>query len=173
MTYDSATDQLAAEGFALLLDDDGSIPSENILNGSFSLTATIDGSGNATAGTLSIGGGVLGFGPSLLEGTLAPGNSFGFQDGGGPLFEFLFTITGGELAPLFMEQGNTVGVILSGTGFGGSFNSDFDNLIGGIPGTGFAVSDVAVLIPAPGALALLVLAGVAARRRRRPCVEIA
>ncbi len=47
----------------------------------------------------------------------------------------------------------------------GNFLEDFDNLIGGLPGTGAGVADTGRLIPGPSAIALLGMA--AARRRRR------
>ena len=57
--------------------------------------------------------------------------------GGDPL-EFVFDVTGGDAAGLFGPGG---GVILSDANFGGSFAVDWDNLIGGDPGTGAGVAD--------------------------------
>jgi hypothetical protein len=163
-SYNATTDIFVAAGVALLFDDDGSTPAEDILNGSFNITAEITALGQPVGGTLTVGGDVLGFGPSLLTGSL---KAFGFQNGGGPIFEFVFTVTGGELAgPYFGGVGAQIGLILSGVGFTGSFGSNFDNLINGIPGTGSGVSDLAPL-PAPGVLSLLGAALVFGPRRRR------
>jgi MYXO-CTERM domain-containing protein len=168
VSYNAATDQFVATGFATLFDDDGSMPPQDITPaGIFTITATVDGSGNATNGTLTISGTIpgLGIGGTLLTGALT---QFGFLDGGGPVFDFLFSVTGGELADdYFQGVGTTVGVILSGvSGFNGNWGVSWNNLVNGVPGTGSAVSDTA-LIPAPATLALLALAGLAARRRRR------
>jgi MYXO-CTERM domain-containing protein len=163
VVYNANTDALSVSGFALLFDDDGMGPSEDIVAGTFNISAVIDGLGNPVSGTLSVGGNVLGFGPSLLTGTLS---DFGFPNGGGPLFEFLFTVTGGDLAaPYYGGVGAQVGVKLSAFPFNGSFAQSFDNLDAGEPGTGTAVADLAPL-PAPGVLGLLALAGLGGRRRR-------
>jgi hypothetical protein len=83
---------------------------------------------------------------TLLTGTLT---AFGFPDPGGDPLEFLFNVTGGDAAGLYASAPG--GIILSGTGFGGSFNVDFDNLIGGIQGTGSGAADVAP-VPLPAAV---------------------
>jgi len=154
---------LSANGFALSLDDDGMGPAISIAGGSFDLLASINMSGILTGGTLSIGGtiGSLGFN----SGTLLTGNltDFGFVDMGGDPFEFLFNVTGGDAASLY---GGTGGIILSGTGFAGSFANDFNNS----PFAGMA--DVASVspVPVPAAAwlfgsALIGLIGFSRRRR--------
>jgi len=171
VTYDSGLQALTASGFALELDDDGSVPAEPIAGGIFYLTATIDNAGNLVGGTgtITIGGTVasLGFNSgTLLTGTLT---AFGFPNAGSDPFEFLFDVTGGDAAALYGGGSVPGGVILSGTGFGGDFTSDFDNLNIG-PGTGIAVANVGT-VPIPAALwlfgsGLLGLTGLARRRDR-------
>ena len=163
--YDSATDQLVASGFARLFDDDGIGPAENIINGTFLLEATINEMGMSDGGTLTITGEIPGLG--IPGGTLLSANlnAFGFMAGGGPLFDFLFTVRGGSLSDEFYPVETVIGMIMSGVSFPGSFANDFDNLLNGIPGTGSAVADIG--IPAPATLALLALAALGFRRRRR------
>ena len=174
VTYDAAGDSFVATGFARELDDDGSVPPESILDGTFNLAATIDASGTLSSGSLSIGGTVASLG--FNSGTLLTGDltALGFPDAGGDPLEFLFTVTGGDAAGLYGSA--PAGVILSGTGFGGNFDSDFYNLQEGIidgvltpiPGTGTAVANVAP-VPLPAAVwlfgtGLLALVGVSRRR---------
>ncbi|MGH0037745.1 MAG: PEP-CTERM sorting domain-containing protein [Myxococcota bacterium] len=166
VSYDAATDTLSLDGFALELDDDGVGTALPITSGSFDLVATIDGAGNLSAGSLTIGGTVPDIGANsgtLLIGTL---DSFGFPDAGGDPIELTFSITGGDLAPLY--GAGPGGIIVGDSGFGGSFASDWDNLIASTPGTGFGVADVAP-VPEPGTLSLLgaSLAGIAWLGRRR------
>ena len=166
VTYDADTDSFSASGFALELDDDGSVPAEAISGGTFDLSAIIDDAGALVGGSLTIGGTVasLGFNSgTLLTGTLT---AFGFPDAGGDPLEFLFDVTGGDLAPLYGSLPG--GVILSFTDFTGDFTADFDNLINGDPGTGSAVANVAP-VPVPAAVwlfgsGLLGLAGLGRRR---------
>jgi MYXO-CTERM domain-containing protein len=164
LTYDAAADAFVAQGFALTYDDGGG-PAQAILNGSFLVTATIDATGAASAGTLAIGGDMSGFGPSLLTATLV---DFGFVDGGGSVLEFLFQVDGGDLAPAFaLAGGGLIGVIMgTGIAYGGDWSIDYDNLIAGQAGTGSAVSDTAP-IPAPGGIGLLALAGLGGALGRR------
>ena len=161
VSYSADTDTLTASGFALELDDDGSVPPEGILNGTFNLNATIDAAGSLSGGSLTIGGTVptLGFNTEpLLTGTLT---EFGFPDAGGDPLEFLFTVTGGDAGDLYGGVGAVGGVIMSATGFGGSFDIDWSN-------TGSGVADVAP-VPLPAALwlfgaGLMGLVGVSRRR---------
>ncbi len=166
--YDASSDILSANGFALSIVDNCANPSVDFdVLGSFDIAATVDGVGVASAGTLSITGEVLGFGPNLLSGTLS---AFGFLDApGGDIFEFLFTITGGDLAipAYFGNPGNTVGVILNaaGSGFDGTFGSNFNNN-GGLPGYGYGVSDTAPPVPEPVTCALMLAGAVMSGRNR-------
>ena len=72
VNYNAGTDTFTASGFALELDDDGSVPAEAITGGTFDLTAVIDGSGTLSSGSLSIGGTVASLG--FNSGTLLTGN---------------------------------------------------------------------------------------------------
>ncbi len=164
VTYDAAGDSLIASGTALELDDDGVGPPLAISGGSFDLSASIDDTGTLVGGTLSIGGTVAALGFS--SGTLLTGDllAFGFPDAGGDPLEFLFNPTGGDAAGLF--SGLPGGVILTGSSFGGSFTENFDNLIGGHPGTGSGVANTAP-VPEPSALALLLAGGGLMRLWRR------
>ncbi len=153
VSYDSITDLFEANGFALELSVGIGDP-EAILGGAFGLNAIIDESGVLGNGTIAMGGTIpsLGFNSgSLLTGNLI---DFGFPSTGDPL-EFVFSLTGGDAAGLF-EPG-PVGVILSGSGFEGTFTSSFDNRIEQVPGSAFA--DVAPVVPLPGSL-WLALAGI-------------
>lgn len=156
--YSAGTDTLSVSGFALSLLDGAPPVSENILSGSFSINLTVDVNGDITpgVGSLVINGNVAGGGPGLLTGSIA---QFGFLSGGGEIFEFLFDVTGGDLAGSF---GTQVGVIVDAqdTGFDGSFAGSFSNF-------GFGVSDTGV-IPEPATLGM-VISGVlclVGRRRR-------
>lgn len=170
ISYNTASGLLQADGFALeMFDDTNGINAIN--NGLFNLDATIDGSGTLINGTLTITGEVVGFGSAnpLLTADLT---DFGFQDApGGELFEFMFTVTGGDLAtPAFFGNlgDGTGGLILSigdPNAFDGTFDTDFNNNFG-IPGFGSGVSDVG-LVPEPGTLALMLVSGLFVRRRRR------
>jgi hypothetical protein len=165
VTYDATTDSLAISGFAQELDD-GSGPALTIASGTFDLTAIIDDTGALSGGSLTIGGTVASLG--FTSGTLLTGSltGFGFPDAGGNPLEFSFDVTGGDLAALY--GGQPGGVIVGGSGFGGSFASDFDNLSGGLPGTGTGSSNTAPIPePAAGALLGLALGGLGWVGRRR------
>ncbi len=139
VSYDASGEQFSAVGSSFTIDD-GLGPQININNGFFELLASVTNTGLVTGGTLALGGEVLGFGSSnpLLTGALV---DFGWMDGGGDLFEFLFTVTGGDLATsaYYGEPGAVVGVILTaefGSGvFTGSFSEDFANGGGGFSNT--------------------------------------
>lgn len=161
LNYDASLDQLVANGIALELNDDGSVPAEGILNGAFDLTAAIDAAGNLTSGSLTISGSIASLG--FNSGTLLTGDltAFGFRDAGGNPLEFRFDVTGGDAAALYSP--GLGGVILSETGFGGSFDADFDNQ-GASPG----LANVAI-VPLPGTLCLSLfgLGMIASVKRRR------
>ena len=168
ITYNASTGALQANGFAFTLDDDGSAPPEDIINGNSMVAATIDTTGSLIGGTVSIGGTVATLGMNsgvLLEGILS---GFGFSDViGVDTLEFLFDITAGDAANLYGGVGTTVGIIMGSTGFSGTFAQDFDNLMFSMPGTGAGYSDTCSLTPEPTSLALLLLALPAVRLRRR------
>lgn len=158
VNYNATSDEFNAQGIAMTLDLDGVAPPDfNIANGLFSINASIDGSGTATAGTLTINGSVNAAGPSLLTGTLS---QFGYMDSpGGEVFEFLFSPIGGDLAGAF--KNGPVGVILDAvnSGFTGVWTSNFAN-------SGFGASDTAY-VPEPGAFILLIVGFSSLIRSRR------
>ena len=161
VTYDAGTDALVASGLAAALYPDNSGVFVDIIGGQFELAATVLSDGSATGGSLSITGSVPGSGPSLLTGVLV---DFGFHVAAGGPLEFIFQVTGGDLAPLYGGLGAAAAVILSETGFGGSFASDFDNLITG-PGSSPGVSNTGVPVPEPSSFMLMTLGLLALRRR--------
>ncbi len=151
VVYDAGTDQLVASGFALTFDD-GSGPAMGIAGGTTDIIATIDALGTLGGGTVTVNGTVTSLG--FNSGTLLTGDltQLGFATNGTDVLEFVFDVTGGDAAALY---GNSpAGIILSFGGFSGSFGSSFDNLFSGMAGTGFATSDIAPVIPAPGAFTL-------------------
>lgn len=154
-TYDGAGG-LSASGFALEYDDDGTLPADLITGGTFDLEATLTPAGVATGGSLTIGGTVDVFGPSLLTGDLL---DFGFLDAGGMILEFVFSVSGGDLAGAYGGLGAEFGVILDvrDGGYSGDWTQSFTTIAG--------VADTAP-VPAPAAAALLALAAVSRRRRR-------
>jgi hypothetical protein len=166
--YSSSSDALTADGFSTSFNTLGPGVPLTIDSGQFDLFATVDAAGVTSGGSFVIRGAIpsLGFNaPSttLLTGTIA---DFGFEPGvAGSSFEFLFDVTGGVLNNTF--NASQVGLILNDTGFKGSFDQSFDNLIGGAAGTGSGFAELGVPIPAPGAAGLLLAAGVMASRRRR------
>lgn len=157
--YDSTLDEFTADGTTITLAPLGGGAQVPVTGGSFLIEASIDGSGVASSGTLTIEGMVSGDGPSLLKGTLV---DFGFVNEPDS-FEFIFSAAGGDLLADFGGNGAQVGVILgagSGSTFDGSFGADFTN-------GGDGTSDAAPL-PEPGTLGLLLLGfGLALRRTFR------
>lgn len=158
--YDADSDLFTASGFALTLDFDGEPPpDENIIDGLFSLSLFLDENGEIlpAGGTITISGSVLDLGPELLTGNIT---EFGFMDSpGGEIFEFVFDVTGGDLAPQFGPLG---GVILDAvdSGFGGTFDTSFAN-------SGFSgVADTAP-IPEPATSLLLLIGAAVCQARRR------
>ncbi|NND61040.1 MAG: VPLPA-CTERM sorting domain-containing protein [Gammaproteobacteria bacterium] len=162
VSYDAATDSLSASGFALDINYTDTDQAA-IAGGLFQLDAVIDSAGNLLGGALTISGTVAELGYN--SGTLLTGTLDQFGAGAGDPLEFIFTVTGGDAAALY---GGFGGIILAQTGYSGSFNSDFDNLISGIPGTGTGVADVAAVpIPAAAWLLLSAILSLGAMRRQR------
>ena len=121
---------------------------------SYNLTAQISPAGQPLSGSLSITGTIAGLG---LSGTLLTGGwlgSFGYQDGGGDVFEFIFDNLGGELAPYFAS--NQVG--LEVTAWGSDFNGGFTNSFTATPYSSSADNFMFVPEPPMAILLLSVLA---------------
>jgi hypothetical protein len=167
VTYVASNDTFQATGFITDYAN-GTVPLVGL--GAYTLSATITDDGLLTAGTLLVEGDVGQRTETLLTGTL---NAFGFVDPpGGSVFEFLFTITGGN-PTVVQDFGGTnaanCGIILDawfvngGTAFSGSWSNDFNN-------DGFSgLSDTFAAVPEPSSILLVLLGGVccAAWLRRR------
>jgi hypothetical protein len=182
--YTASSDTFTATGTAAAFDVNGiappdySISSDHTTGRVFSINMTVNPStGASTGGTISITGdintapkdsnpdvpAITATSGTLLTGTIASGTaSFGFPTSGGTVFEFLFTVTGGDLASFYGGVGATAGSIVneqSGeTGdipFTGSFTSNFQNTSNGVSIDG--VSDTFV-VPEPMSLGALLLA---------------
>jgi len=174
VTYNAGTLALLANGFSISYEDDGLVatPAHPIFGGLFAINLTVNNAGVATGGTLTISGAIPDLSipnQTLLSGTIS---QFGFTTSGVGRLEFVFGGLGGLLASAgpdghYLTHAPFAGVILNNVvNFPGNFNSSWNNLVNGVPGTGTAVSDTAPT-PAPGAAALLALgAGFACRRRR-------
>jgi hypothetical protein len=138
---------------------------------SYNLTAIINKlTGDPVSGSFAVDGTIPSLGASsgtLLTGTLS---QFGYQDAGGDIFEFVFKLTGGDLAHYYST--NQIGIILTatGSGFTGSFLTPFGT------DASQAVSDnygyTAVPEPSTGILLVGVLACVLpVFTRRRWCAS--
>jgi hypothetical protein len=162
--YDASTDELAVDGSALTYDD-GSGPMA-ILDGVLTIAAMVDDVGLASSGSLLIEGSIpsVPFMSPLLEGTLL---DFGWVTGGGDLFQFVFAVSGGSLSTEYGGPGAEFGVLLDANipgGYSGDWTEDFDNRVGGQPGTGTGVANIAP-VPGASALPLLALAGLVCSTR--------
>jgi hypothetical protein len=186
VAYNASSHTLAASGMTTCISignpEDPNNPitfdEDSLLNGTFSLSATVDNAGVASSGSLTMGGEVLGYGeagPLLTANNLSFFNSF-FTDTQNPngdvaIFEFLFDVSGGEMADIFGGSGAKVGVILSWVSTAGDvaqnqFTADFDNLQGHTFGEGWgtAMADTAP-IPEPVTVLLLGLGALIIRRK--------
>lgn len=152
-------------------------PAGSIINstGTFSLVANINEAAQTANAMLTLGGEIPGLGfnsATLLTGSLvstAADRTFG-ATANGPL-EFLFDVTGGDAAGLF---GSTAGVILSNSGYTGSFGSAFDNASLGTPFLPAGQTDTfGVTVPEPGTLLLLAAGGLLLHGRRKASNEVA
>lgn len=143
-----------ANGSALLVDV-----------GAYTLSATITSAGVLTGGGLTIQGDIGAGVETLLTGSLNTGSSgtaFGFNNGGGNIFEFLFTVTGvnpGIVAD-FGGMGTPNGGVILDANFGGGgdvpFNGTWINAFHN-NGSGNAVSDnfAPLVVPEPASGCLL------------------
>lgn len=152
---------LNASGFAVVLTPPGS-PSGNIAGGTFDVSAFIQSNALTASGTLNIGGTIPGLG--FNSGTLLTGTLSSMGAGPGDALEFAFDITGGDAVGVFGGFGATAGVIVSKSGYPGSFDSNFSSS----PFAALADTfPVAVPEPSPIIIWSLLGAAVCACRRRR------
>jgi len=177
VTYNHTTDAFYASGLTSDYNTSGGDVGVTTLD-SYILSATISNSGNLTVGTLTINGGVGG-GPDetpLLYCNLTTGpagTAFGYGDGGGEIFQFLFKVSSGYLANAFGGSGANGGIILSvpwdsshgDVAFNNStaFNSNFNNSY-----SANGVINSFAPVPEPSSISLVLVGGVlclVARRR--------
>ena len=172
VTYDATTQEFVASGIPFEFEYDSGVSPALITGsggfGSYLINATIDNSGNASSGELTIEGYVpdldLGFEQSglLLQGDLF---AFGYPEpaDGGDTLEFLFNVTDGDLASYYLP--NMAAVMLTFTGFNYTFTEDFQN----DGWEGVSNAGTAVPVPEPATLTLILLggAGLCAVRRLR------
>jgi len=141
LSYDAATDLLSVDTFPVtMISEFGVGPFALEPPALLQIRAYIDDSGTVVGGVpgddLVVAGSIVidtdGDGePEHYEGVLLTGEivDFGFQDGGGPFFDFLFRATGGELGHLFDPDPvlPTIGVELTdeSNSFPGTFTASF------------------------------------------------
>jgi hypothetical protein len=139
----------------------------------WSLSGQLTPTGQPVPGTgiLDITGTIPGLASSgtLLTGQLL---KFGFETGGGDIFEFVFDDLGGDLAPYYGGYDGETGVILDAqnSGFDGSFANNFT------AGPSLSVADNSVVVPEPSTSILLLSAlafGLSALARRLPHMSTA
>jgi hypothetical protein len=140
----SNTGILTASGFANRLTPPGS-PSGNIAGGFFDINASINENAMTANGSLTIGGTIVSLG--FNSGTLLTGSLADFGAGANDPLEFLFNITGGDAAGLFGPQ---AGVILSQSGYSGSFAANFSS--GAFLGLSDTFSASVNPVPVPAAI---------------------
>jgi hypothetical protein len=187
--YDATTDAFVANGVAktIILEDGGDTYNINFITfltdpAKFVINATIDSSGNASAGSILIRGKVtidaVVYSGDLLKGTLFT-SEFGYQDNGGDIFEFVFELDPTSLlAPFWnpnLGDDNHIEVILDAnfnnavgsTPFTGSFASNFNNYTNGNPSTNPRVGVADTFIPEPTSAGLTIIVAAAGLLRRR------
>jgi hypothetical protein len=139
---------LNAEGMAFEINPPGA-PEGTIISGTFDIDAQLDHVNGVATGSVTITG-ETGYGP-FNSGTLLTGNLIEFGAGSSNPLEFLFEVTGGDAASLYGGDGSTFGVVLSESGYSGSFATGFSNM-------GMGLADTFGLpVPAPGTMALVLL----------------
>jgi len=162
VTYDATTGTLSAVGWPMSFNEGGNPPEHaSIVGGNYDLTADLTQSGLPVSGSLKITGTIPGLASSgtLLTGQLQLSQSgFGFQSpqaiqqsGSGDIFEFVFNVTGGDLAPYYQGKAS---VILDAwcSGFNGSFTTSF------AASPYLSVADNSAVVPEPSTAILLLTA---------------
>jgi len=187
-TYNSTTQVFDATGTATAFELNGIAPPDYSISAGgspskqFKINMTVNpATGAPISGTIVINGTIPTLSPTpAMSGTLLTGNivGFGFPSSAtsNPVFEFLFTATGGDLASYYSSSLLPNGVILTpgtGTGattFSGGFGpgTDYQNTSSGVSATWPGVAD-AFFSPEPSAasLALVVISGIGLRVRRK------
>jgi hypothetical protein len=119
VSYNALTGAFAANGFAQTLDLGGGTAVQTI-NAPFRILATIDSSGNATNGNLTVGSVTSPY----LSGSLSI-SGFAFQ---GTTLEFLFGSAGGSYVPGTFSATKPIDVMLTvGSTFTGSFATSWSS----------------------------------------------
>jgi len=159
MNYTASTTLFEAIGQTdTYIDPDNNYNQINDLPATYDLKAYITSAGQLTNGTVTILGDTDydNIPETLLTGNLSlgyEGAGFGASTGVNSHFEFLFTITGGDLASVFGGIGAGGGIVFfpdGGSTFTDSWTSDFHN-----GGAGYA--DNAPAVPEPSTCLLFVL----------------
>jgi len=147
-------------GFLTVFEVDGiGGPDWAINDGGFALDAWIDNDGGLQLGSFTITGQIAGLGAT--SGTLLYGEltAFGYSAAG--IFEFIASVGGGDLAPMY---GSSTGIIIDSwdPNIGGSFANSFTAYAAGM-------SDVAPVVPEPASFLLLLggAIGLAIKRRSK------
>ena len=166
VSYNATAGTLLATGFPISFNFSGTSTPDtaSIVGGQYNLTAQVTQTGQPVLGSLDITGTipVLATSGTLLTGELT---QFGFLTGGGDIFEFIFNVTGGDLAPYY---DGTTSVILDAwsSKFNGSFASNF------AASPFLSVADNGTVVPEPSTAILLLnifavgLAGSVCRSRQ-------
>lgn len=155
VSYDAGADTLTINGLPSVFELDelsGQISPSNI--GTFSLSASIDEFGALSSGSFIIDVDFAGIGSGIfLTGDIT---DFGADaTGGAEKLEFLFDVTGGYAASIYGESG---GMIMTETGYQGTFSENWNNNIFGpiqSPFVGDGLIDVANVVPEPSEYALM------------------
>ena len=173
VAYDSGSDQFQATGWTTAYTN-GSVLLSDSDFGDYSLTATITSEGALTSGTLVINGDIGSGVTNLLTGTLntgpsGEGGAFGFGDGEGNIFQFLFTVKEGN-STIVSDFGGVGaanrGIILTacfqngGTRFTGSWTNDFSN-------DGYSGVSDNFVVPEPSSVLLFLIGGALCAAARR------
>jgi hypothetical protein len=150
VSYNALTGAFAANGFAQTLDLGGGLGPQTI-NAPFRILATIDSSGKATNGNLTVGSVTSPY----LSGSMGAGvGGFAFQGG---TLEFLFGAIGGSYVPGTFSATKPVDVMLSvvGGSYAGSFASSWSSSFN----TAQIKEDPPIPNPEPSVLLLMLVGG--------------